>query len=123
MNEFYNIKKIYWIDELKIPEYSFILLAWKRKSGKWVLCKNLLKKICDDFEIDSIIIFWKTSKFTKEYDFVDKQYVYDYDESTESKLKKIMKYQENKIKNKKQSNIILVFDDITLYKKNFEIMN
>jgi len=122
MNNYYDTK-IHWIELISIPEYAFILLAWKRRSGKTVLCRNLLKKICDDFDISFIIIFSKTAKYTWDYDFIKNNHVYDYDEETDKKIQKIMNYQEKNIKKKQKTKGIILFDDIILHKKNNEISN
>lgn len=113
MDEFYNTKTIYSIDQISIPEFWFILLWWKRKSGKWVLVRNLLKKITDDYDIWYVIVFWKTSAFTHDYDFIDNKCIYNYDEKTEDRLKKLMEFQEKNIKNKNILKSVIVFDDIT----------
>ena len=122
MNEYYNTN-IQWIDSITIPDYAFILLWSKRRWGKWVLCRNLLKKITTDFDIDAIIVFWRTAALTKDFDFIEQQYIYDYDETAESKIKKIIEYQKKNIKSGKTKNIIILFDDITLYKENHQISN
>jgi len=121
MNNFYDTKTIHWIDSLKIPEYAFILLSSKRRSGKWIICKNLLKKISDDFDIDFIVIFSKTVKFTHDYDFLKKNkncVMNDYDNWTGWKIKKIMDYQEKNILKNKNCIGIILFDDITQHKNN-----
>ena len=55
MENYYDTNKIYQIEDIKIPDFAFILLSSKRRWGKSVICKNLLKKIdyqgfiiCDD---------------------------------------------------------------------------
>ncbi len=121
MSEYYNTNKIYSINDIIIPEFAFILLWSKRRWGKSVLCKNLLKKITTDYDIDAIIVFSRTAMLTKDFDFIEKQYIYDYDETAEIKIKKIIEYQKKNIKSGKIKNIIIVFDDITLHRENHEI--
>ena len=59
MNNYYD-DKIYNIEEINIPEYAFILVCSKRRSGKSVLTKNLLQHILNNFEIDLVILFSNT---------------------------------------------------------------
>jgi hypothetical protein len=80
-----------------------------------------LKKITTDYDIDAIIVFSRTAMLTKDFDFIEKQYIYDYDETAEIKIKKIIEYQKKNIKSGKIKNIIIVFDDITLHRENHEI--
>jgi len=100
--ESYYDTEILDCENIKIDNYSFILLASRRKSGKSVLVKGLIKNICDNFEIDYIIIFSKTSLYNNDYDFLDKKYHYDYDES-EKIITKIIDYQKKKLKNKSKN--------------------
>ncbi len=82
-----------------------------------------MKKITNWYDIDCIIIFSKTAHITQEYNFIDKQYIYKYDESCENKIQKILEYQEKNLKKNIIKNIVIVFDDLTLYKKNIQLMN
>lgn len=126
MENYYNTDVID-VENLEIKLNSFIIIASKRASGKTILVKALIKNICDNNEIDNIILFSKTAMFNGDYDFIDKKYVYDYDKS-EDIIKKIMNYQKEKIKkfkNKKEKiqNILIIFDDVNISKKNLEIVN
>jgi len=121
MNKYYNTDKIFSIEDLKIEDYAFILLAWRRRSGKSVICKNLLKKICDDFSIDFIVVFWKTNKYNHDYDFIKKNHnckINDYDEKTPLKIQKIIDSQDKKFKNNINCVGLILFDDITQHKTN-----
>lgn len=123
MESYYDTKKIYDIDELEIPKYAFILLWSKRRSGKSVLSKAIIKNIVDKYEIDFVVLFWKTAKFNNDYDFIDKQFIFDYEEA-ETKIEKIMDYQKKyKLSKKQCPNGIIVFDDIILYRKWYKIID
>ena len=73
MQDYYDTKNILSIDQIKVPEYAFILIASKRKSGKSILTVNLIKNILNNNEIDHIILFSKTAQYNNDYDFIDKK--------------------------------------------------
>ena len=115
MNDYYD-KTVHDVLDIKIPIYAFIMLCSKRRSGKWVLCRWLLKNICDNYDIDFIVLFSVTAMFNNDYDFIDKQFIFDFDK-TDEKVDKIMEYQKKyKLQKKKCPNGIIVFDDINLHK-------
>lgn len=126
MESFYDTNKIYDVDELNLKLNSFIVLASKRQSGKSVLCKHIIQNLINKNDIKHILLFSKTATFNDDYTFIDKKYIYDYDKS-ESIIKKVMEHQKQKIKKAKDKtkidNILMIFDDVTLSKKNFEIIN
>jgi len=121
ISQYYNIDKnnIFNIDQIEIQKHAFILLIGKRRSGKSILAKDLIKRICDIDDIDYIYIFSNTANFNHDYDFIDKKCIFEF-KNCESKLDKIIKYQIQKKKSKSNKNIpnaIIVIDDPTIYKK------
>ena len=111
-----NNNKIYNVDEIKLKNNSFILLASKRMWGKTVLIKNIVKNLYENHKYQSIIIFWETSRFNGDYDYIDKWCHFSFKKL--EKINKILKYQKNKIKkNKNVDSILIIFDDIPLWKK------
>ncbi len=70
--DYYNTSKIYNINELNIPIYSFILIASSRRSGKTILMIDLLQHILKQYDIDFIILFSETCELDNEYNFLDK---------------------------------------------------
>ena len=123
MQDYYS-NDVIDVEDIKIDNYSFILIASRRRSGKSVLVKGLIKNICDNFEIDFIILFSKTAEYNNEYDFIEKKYRYDY-EKCEQVIEKIINYQKQKIKRNKETtpNIIIILDDIILHKKNKKLID
>lgn len=117
--QYYNIDKnnILDVSQIKIPLHAFILLIAKRRAGKSILAKDLIKKICDDYNIDYICVFSNTARFNGDYDFVKKNCIFEF-KDCQTKLDKIIKYQIQKKKSGKNvPNAIIVIDDPTIYKK------
>ena len=117
-----NNQKVYSIDDLKIAMHSFILITSRRASGKSVLVKHLTKKLLDDYDFDFIILFSDTANFTKDYDFINKDFIFKTDQ-IEDKLDKILKLQEKNIKNNKNVNGLIILDDIKLHTKSKKLMD
>ena len=115
-------QKVYSIDELNFKQFSFILITSKRASGKSVLVKHLTKKLLDDYDFDFIILFSDTANFTKDYDFIGKDFIFKTDQ-IEDKLDKILKLQEKNVKNNKQVNGLIILDDIKLHSKSKKLMD
>lgn len=133
--QYYDIDKDKpsFIESLKFPKYSFIVLAGKRRCGKSILIKHLVKHICDIDNIDYTLVFSNTAKFNNDYDFLPDNCIFEYKEA-EKKLEKLIEYQKNKKKlhrKKKEgpaskNNIpvgIIVLDDITVHKKNDKLID
>ena len=115
-------QKVYSIDELNFKQHSFILITSRRCSGKSVLVKHLTKKLLDDYDFDFIILFSDTANFTKDYDFIGKDFIFKTDQ-IEDKLDKILKLQEKNVKNNKQVNGLIILDDIKLHSKSKKLMD
>jgi len=128
MEEYYDTN-VQDIEDLDIKLHSFIVIASKRASGKTILCKNIIKNLIDNNDIHHILIYSKTCQFNGDYDFIDKKYMYDY-ENCEEHIKNVMNYQKEKIKKnnisknpKNIENILMIFDDVNVTKKNYELIN
>jgi hypothetical protein len=117
-----NIEKVYSIEELKIKEFSFILISSKRASGKSVLVKNLTKKLLDDYDFSFICLFSDTANFTKDYDFIENEFIFK-THQIEDKLEKILKIQEKNVKSGKSINGLIILDDIKLHSKSKKLMD
>jgi len=123
--QYYNIdkKNPLQIENLNIPKYAFIVLAGKRRAGKSILCRHLVKHICDVDNIDCVIVFSNTAKFNGDYDFLGKKCIFEYKDA-ESKIEKIIEYQKKKKLAKKEvPTQIIELDDITIHKKNYKIID
>jgi len=123
--QYYNIDKTMpqTVESLNIPKYAFIVLSAKRRAGKSVLARHLVKHICDVDNIDYVIVFSNTAKYNGDYDFLGKKFIYEYGEA-ENKIVKIMDYQKKKKLAKKDVPTgLLLFDDITIHKKNDKIID
>ena len=114
--------KLNQINDLDIKQHSFILLTSKRASGKTVLLLDLIKNLCDKYEYDFIVMFSESAKFLKEYDFLDKSFIYRTEEM-EDKLKKILQIQERNRMRKKQINGLIILDDVKIHHKSKELIN
>ena len=117
-----NNLKIYSIDELDFRQHSMILLASKRMSGKTIMVQNLIKYFLNKYDFDIILMISDTARFTKDYDFIDKDLIFKTDEM-EDKISKILKIQEKNIKNNKLVNILLILDDVKVHSKSKELIN
>jgi len=115
-------QKVYSIDELDFKQHSFILITSRRASGKSVLVKHLTKKLLDDYDYDFIVLFSDTANFTKDYDFINKDFIFKTDQM-EDKLEKILKIQEKNVKNNKKVNGLIILDDIKLHSKSKKLMD
>jgi hypothetical protein len=60
------MEKVYNIDELKFNINTTFLICSKRNSGKSVLVMDLLKNLCENHEINNIILFSETAHYEKE---------------------------------------------------------
>ncbi len=122
MEEFKQENKIYSVNELEFKQHSFVLLASKRMSGKTVMVQNLIKYFLDKYDFDTILMISDTAKFTKDYDFIDKDLIFKTDEM-EDKIKKILQIQEKNINKNKNVNILLILDDVKVHSKSKELIN
>jgi len=113
-----NILKV---NELDIKQNSFILIVSKRMSGKSVLTRNLIYELHNKYNYDSIILISETAQFNNDYNFIPKNSIFKFNRMTEI-IQKILDYQENKIKSKKENFILLILDDVILNKKS-DILN
>jgi hypothetical protein len=129
--EYYNISKDQpqTVENIKIPKYAFIVLAGKRRCGKSIMIKHLVKHICDIDNIDFVVVFSNTAKFNNDYDMLPDKCIFEYKDA-EVKLEKLIDYQKSKKKaNRKKigaKNIpvgIVVLDDITVHKKSDKIID
>ena len=128
MEEYYN-KEIYNIADLKFAKNSFILLASKRRSGKSVLCKDILLNIINNDDISFVVLFSQTSKLNEDYDFIPEKFRFKHDQM-ETEIQNIISFQEKKIleykkkkKNKKkQIHGIIILDDIKINSRSNELI-
>ena len=117
-----NENKIYSVNELDFKQHSFILLASKRMSGKTVMVQYLIKYFLDKYDFDIILMISDTARFTKDYEFIDKDLIFKTDEM-EDKIKKILSIQEKNIKKNKLVNILIILDDVKVHSKSKELIN
>ena len=110
------------VEELKIKQYAFILIASKRQSGKTVMLRHLIKYYIDTFDFQLIIIFSDTAKFNGDYTFLDQNFIYKTEE-LEDKLSKILSIQEKNILKGKIVNILIILDDVKIHSKSKELIN
>ncbi len=86
------------------------------------MVQNLIKYFLDKYDFDIIIMISDTARFTKDYEFIDKNLIFKTDEM-EDKIKKILQIQENNIKKNKQVNILLILDDVKVHSRSKELIN
>lgn len=116
-------QKVYQIEDLDVKQHSFILIASKRCSGKSVLVRNLVKHLLDLYEYSAILLFSETAELNKDYNFIDKSFIYKTSQ-IEEKLNKLLKIQERNVKNNKDINILIILDDVQIHSnKNKELIN
>ena len=75
---------------------------------------NLIKYYLDKYDFDIIIMFSDTAKYTKDYEFIDKNLIFKTDEM-EDKIKKILQIQEKNLNKNKIVNILVILDDVKEY--------
>ncbi len=63
-----------------------------------------------------------TARFTKDYEFIDKNLIFKTDEM-EEKIKKILHIQEKNIKKNKLVNILIILDDVKVHSRSKELIN
>ena len=86
------------------------------------MVQNLIKYFLNKYDFDIILMISDTARFTKDYDFIDKDLIFKTDEM-EDKISKILKIQEKNIKNNKLVNILLILDDVKVHSKSKELIN
>ena len=129
MNEYYNTN-VQNIANIKFKFPTFIVIAGKSECGKTVLCKNIIKNLIDNNEINHIIMYSKTADMTDDYNFIPEKNIIDYDKSEEH-INKVFNYQYTRKKHNKKNpknkkiveNILMIFDDVNVTKKNIELIN
>nr|AAL73466.1 putative ATPase [Tetrahymena thermophila] len=111
-------KTIQKVENLNIKQDSSILIAGQRRSGKTVLCINLLLYLTEKYSYQSIILFSDTGgiETNSAFDFIDKNFIFESRQLDEI-IPKLMKYQEKEKKKNKQKYMIIVLDDINLNKR------
>ena len=63
-----------------------------------------------------------TARFTKDYEFIDKNLIFKTDEM-EEKIKKILQIQEKIIRKNKLVNILVILDDVKVHSRSKELIN
>jgi len=129
INDFYDTN-VQNITEIKFKFPTFIVICSKSESGKTCLAKGIIKNLIDNNDVHHILIYSKTCMFEDEYNFIPEKNMIEYNKSEEH-IKKIFEYQKSRIENnkknqqnkKKVENILMIFDDIIISKKNEEIIN
>ena len=86
------------------------------------MVQNLIKYFLDKYDFDVIIMISDTARFTKDYDFIDKNLIFKTDEM-EEKIKKILQIQEKNIKKNKLVNILIILDDVKVHSRSKELIN
>lgn len=108
--------KILKIADLNIINNSFVLIVWKRNSGKTILTKNLIYVLHKKYNYDSILLFSETAHFNNDYSFLPKNCIFRFNK-IEWQIKKILDYTEHKRKNKKKFHLLIILDDVILNQK------
>jgi hypothetical protein len=81
---------------------------------------DLLKNLCENHEINNIILFSETAHYEKEWNFINKNYIID--GINEDKIDKIIKLQQKNTKNNKNIKLIFVFDDVPVNDKSKQLI-
>lgn len=109
-------QKIDRISDLDLKSESRTIIISKSGSGKTVLLKEIIYYMLNKYDFHTIILMSETAHYESEYKFIPKKNIMPY---SESKLKKLMDYQEKNIKKKQK--LLLILDDMCpSNKKNFE---
>lgn len=111
--DFYNTKDVLSVDQINFPSHPFVLIASARRSGKSVLMRDLVFNMLRKSHIDFLMLFSQTAVYEKEYGFLSQEQIRTCDHLEED-LEKIMKYQENNKKSKKEVNGLILLDDVIL---------
>jgi len=95
-----------------IKEIPFVLLCVARmRSGKSYSLKHMMYQMYDSKRIEKIFVFSGTSSVNNDYSHIEKKCVTsDY---SHNKLKKIVKWQMDRVNKKNGGNIVLIFDDMS----------
>jgi len=100
-------EKIYTVEELKLKQDTFIILVWKRNSGKSVYCRNLIIYYINNFDFDFIILFWETAIFNKDYDFLGEDWIFKYNKFDKVIWRVLNMQEKNRTKNKKVHGLVI----------------
>jgi len=93
-------------------QYTLFLLG-DRGSGKSNAIKGIIKQHLANKTVDYVVCFSPTGGFSKvggSYDYLPDKFIHK--QYTEEKLKNILNFQENRVKNNQPSDMILIFDDM-----------
>jgi hypothetical protein len=78
--------------------------------------------LLDLYNYDVILLFSETAELNKDYNFIDKSFIYKTSQ-IEEKLNKLLKIQEKNVKNNKEINILIILDDVQIHSKSKELIN
>lgn len=104
--------KCYCIEELELQQNRNLLILSRSNSGKTVLIKNIIHFYLSNFNFNSVILYSKTCKYDKEYDFIQSENKFD--GSLDALINDILNFQKesnNKMK------ILFIMDDLEISKK------
>lgn len=118
-NSFFD-NNVHELPKLKLDTTT--VLASKRNSGKTVTVINLIYNFLNDYDFDYYIMMSNTAEFLEEYDWMDKQFIYKWDDNVDTRINKLIEYQKQKrilhvTKGKPRVNCLMILDDITIGKK------
>lgn len=83
------------VSDLDLKQNSFILILWKRNSGKTILTRNIIYELIQKNDYDFILLFWETANFNKDYSFINEKYIFKFSELNK-KIWKLLKIQEER---------------------------